>query len=54
MRLTAGVVAGITIATLWHTLGWHWVAWALTRIPPDAPSTPRVRTWRHGVEITGG
>jgi hypothetical protein len=52
MRLLAGVAVGITLMILWHTLGWPWIGWMLTRVLPAThpDCRPRYRTWTGGVE----
>lgn len=52
MRTLLGVIAGITLAILWHTIGWPFIGWAFTRIEPDAIGTPRHRHWVNGEEVT--
>lgn len=54
MRILVGVAVGVTIAILMHILGWPYIAWLFTRIPPAThpDCAPRFRTWHHGVEVT--
>lgn len=50
MKLTLGIVAGITLTILAHTFGWRWIAWTLCRIEVSTPIdwTPKMRTWIKG------
>lgn len=56
MKVVAGAVIGITVMILAHTLGWPFLAWVLTRIPPatDPACTPSLHRYEHGelVEVT--
>lgn len=53
MKLTLGMLAGITLAWCAAAIYRPTIAWTLTRIPPDGTSTPRYRTWHNGA-ITEG
>lgn len=50
MKITLGIIAGITLSILWHTLGWRWLAWTMCRIEVLTPLdwTPKTRTWIKG------
>lgn len=50
MRTFTGIIVGVTATILLHTHGWPFLAWALTRVAPNATSTPRHRTWHAGIE----
>lgn len=52
MRLLAGLITGITLSILWHTLGWPLIGWLFTRNLPATPHDwqPKHRTWINGVE----
>lgn len=54
MRLLAGIAVGITATILMHILGWPYLAWLLTRIPPAThpDCAPRYKVKQHGVEVT--
>lgn len=52
MRTLAGVAIGMTAVILWHLLGWPFIGWLFTRIPPNAVGTIRRRRWINGVEVT--
>lgn len=50
MRTLLGVAIGLTLYILWHTLGWPFIGWALTRLPPTTPEgwAPKLREWKNG------
>lgn len=50
MRIAFGIVAGITLSILAHTLGWRWLAWTMCRIEVLTPIdwTPKTRVWIKG------
>lgn len=54
MRTLIGISIGATLVILAHTLGWPFLAWALTRIPPATVNgwAPRHRHWHNGIEDT--
>lgn len=56
MRTLIGISIGATLVILAHTLGWPFLAWVLTRIPPatDPACTPSLHRYEHGelVEVT--
>ena len=41
MRTLIGISIGATLVILAHTLGWPFLAWALTRIPPATVNPDR-------------
>ena len=53
MRTLTGFIIGVTLMIIWHILGWPFIGWVFTRNLPPTPDgwQPRVRVWRHGVEI---
>lgn len=52
MKLTIGILAGMTIAWAAAAIYRPAIAWTFTRIPPATPDgwTPRHRTWQNGIE----
>lgn len=50
MRIGIGIVAGISLSILAHTVGWRWLAWFMCRIETLTPIDwkPRTRTWIRG------
>lgn len=50
MKLTLGIVAGITLTILAHILGARTLAWIMCRIEVTTPIdwTPKMRTWIKG------
>ncbi|MGQ7313388.1 hypothetical protein ACUOFU_16905 [Microbacterium arabinogalactanolyticum] len=54
MKLAAGMVIGVTVMIVWHVMGWPFVEWVFTRIPPAThpDCAPRARAWHHGVEVS--
>ncbi|WP_193596090.1 hypothetical protein [Microbacterium sp. YJN-G] len=53
MKLLAGFALGITAMIVWHIIGWPWLGWLFTRIPPAThpDCRPRFRRWQHGVLV---
>lgn len=50
MKLTLGIVAGISVSILAHTFGSRWLAWLLCRIETATPIdwSPKTRAWIKG------
>lgn len=54
MKLAAGMALGVTVMIVWHVVGWPFIGWVFTRIPPGThpDCKPRQRVWHQSEEIT--